>query len=104
MLFLGRPYTDENGEIDQALMEEINDPATIGRVRDWCLKHKHHIKTINWKTSSLDIMKMINEQLGTSLTHNQVKDALVDIDVYPVDPDSYEWHYCLSDKWLKKSF
>lgn len=100
MLLLGRPYTDENGRVDDALIDSLTEKERE-TLLDWIRVHIHKSSYINHKRTSYSLKHLFQEETGIYVTNNQFKDAMIELDFYPADPDELNWHYAISEKWLK---
>lgn len=101
MLLLNRAYTDEGKIVDNRLITDRKVDEQ-DKIYAWLRKVVHQRKNTNFKFSSVDIANLANKELNTDFTHNEVKDALLQLNIFPVDPDEFAWHYKASFRWEKK--
>ncbi len=101
MLLLGRPYTDENGTVDDALIDSMK-PQEREMLLDWIKMNVHKASYINHKRTSYGLKHLFEADTGIYVTNNQFKDGMIECGFYPSDPDELNWHYRISERWLKR--
>lgn len=97
MLLLGRPYTDENGHIDDELFTDLTEEDQA-KVMTWIKENIIPIKGVNYKHTSYGLKHYIQKELGIYMTNNQFKDAMLEAGFYPADPNKLNWNYRISEK------
>lgn len=102
MMLLGTPYTDENGQVDDHLLREVINPDYLENLMIWLDEHVEPAEEFNHEYSSLKLQEIINKDLGSIFTHNQIKDAINNLDLFPEDPDSFEWYYKVKVTWPER--
>lgn len=97
MIKNGRPYTDENGAIDDGLLtdhpQEIQD-IVLKWIRENFLPRKTELPT----STSYGLKHILQRDTGIYLTNNEFKDAMMMCNFNPVDPNELNWTYCISKK------
>ena len=97
MLKNGRPYSIENGSVDDRLITD--EPEVIqDAVCEWITRYLAPRKTPMFTWSSYGIKHVLQSDTGIYLTNNQFKDAMMRCGYDPVDPDTLNWCYCLSKR------
>lgn len=92
MIRNGRPYTNENGFIDAALITEHGD-AVIAAVDGWIRKNIRTGKKILHGHTSYGMKHMLEHDTGIYLTNNEFKDAMLLSGYQPVNPGNLNWKY-----------
>lgn len=97
MLKDGKPYTIENGWVDDGLLsgKTIEEQESV---RTWIHKSIKPRKTPLMTRSSYGIKHILERDTGIYLTNNEFKDAMLLEGYHPTDPNSLNWHYCISKK------
>lgn len=93
----GKPYTDENGWIDDKLITDLSF-ADQENVAQWIDDNIVPCGTPNIHLSSYSLKHMLEQDTGIYLTNNQFKDALLMEGYEPVNPDDLNWIYKISVK------
>ncbi len=88
----GKPYSIENGRIDDALLTDlpIEDQERVIR---WIKKNIAPRKTPNYSCSSYGIKHWLQNTIGIYLTNNQFKDAMWQCGYKPVNENKLNWNY-----------
>ncbi len=88
----GRPYSNENGWIDDAL---ITDESEFVQkiVRAWIVANIYPCKKSGDYHTSYGIKHILEGDTGIYLTNNQFKDAMLLAGFEPVNPDELNWTY-----------
>ena len=97
MMLLGRPYTDENGWVDNELITDLPE-AEMNKCLEWIKANFIPRKTPYMHSTSYGLKHKLQSALGIYLTNNQYKDAMLECGYEPVDPDALNWCYCISAK------
>ena len=97
MIKEGRPYSNENGSIDKALITE-HDREEVNVVCEWIKTNLIRIKTPNYDKSSYGLKQVLEKDTGIYLTNNEFKDAMLMCGYEPVNPHELNWNYCISKK------
>lgn len=92
MIKNGRPYTNENGFIDEALITERTDDE-ISVVDAWIRKNIRIGTKILRGHTSYGMKHMLEHDTGIYLTNNEFKDAMLLAGFQPVNPKELNWIY-----------
>lgn len=92
MIRNGRPYTNENGFIDGALITGRED-AVVTAVDGWIRKNIRAGEKILQGHTSYGMKHLLEHDTGVYLTNNEFKDAMLLAGYRPVNPDSLNWKY-----------
>ncbi len=92
MLKNNRPYTNENGAVDEALITDCNE-AEIRLVGEWIRENIRPAKSILAGRASYGLKHILQDDTGVYLTNNQFKDAMLLAGYKPVDPNELNWRY-----------
>lgn len=96
MIKNGRPYTNENGSVDDELLSDIpEDHQEV--VLLWIRDNIIPIKSGNFRHSSYGIKHILHHDTNIYLTNNQFKDAMMQCGHNPVDPDKLNWNFRISE-------
>ena len=99
MIKNGRPYTDENGQVDDALITNKNtDELTI--VSAWIRENLRKSDEVNESYTSYGLKHELEYDENLYLTNNEFKDAMLLAGFEPVDPNELNWRYRIT--YLKK--
>ena len=92
MLKNGRPYSNENGFIDNALISDktLDDLFTIAK---WIKDNIRPSRTILKYHTSYGLKHILEHDTGLHLTNNEFKDALLLAGYAPVNPNELNWRY-----------
>lgn len=93
----GRPYSNENGYIDSALITD-HPQEEVDRVCDWIEKNILPRQTPLYDWTSYGIKHLLQAETGIYLTNNEFKDAMLMCGYKPVNPNELNWSYCISKK------
>lgn len=97
MIKNGRPYSDENGYIDNGLITD-HDQMIQEIVFDWIRKNIRARKTPNYRHTSYGLKHNLQHDTSIYLSNNEFKDAMLECGFTPVDPDELNWSYGISEK------
>lgn len=97
MIKNGRPFTNENGSVDEALITG-HSKEEIDVVCEWIRSKLIRIKTPNYDKSSYGLKHILEKDIGLYLTNNEFKDAMLMCGYEPVNPNELNWNYCISKK------
>jgi len=97
MMINGRPYSNENGYIDDSLITSYLQEE-IDTVMDWIAEYISPRKTPLYGHTSYGIKHLLHRDTGIYLTNNEFKDAMLQAGYEPVDPNELNWHYRISKK------
>lgn len=92
MFMNGRPYTNENGHIDDGLITEQPE-AVIEAVSGWIRKNIRPARRILQGRTSYGLKHLLERDTGIYLTNNEFKDALFLAGYRPVNADELNWRY-----------
>ncbi len=92
MLKNNRPFTNENGVIDDALITTCHE-MDIRLVGEWIRNNIRPAKAILSGRTSYGLKHVLHSDTGLYLTNNQFKDAMLLAGYKPVNPDELNWHY-----------
>lgn len=99
MIKNGRPYSVENGYIDDKLITD--EPRVImDATIEWIQLYISPRKTPLLDRTSYGIKHILQSDTGIYLTNNQFKDAMMQCGYMPVNPNSLNWSYCISKRSL----
>lgn len=97
MIKNGRPYSIENGSVDDGLITD--KPQEIQEaVYAWITENIRSRKTHNRYHSSYGIKHILQGDCGIYLTNNEFKDAMMKCGFMPVNVNELNWTYCISEK------
>ncbi len=97
MLKNGRPYSIENGSIDDALITD-HSQEQIDIICNWIQENIYPRKTPLNSHTSYGIKHLLEANTGIYLTNNEFKDAMLLCGYEPVNPNELNWTYCISKK------
>lgn len=97
MLLNNRPYTNENGHIDEGLLTD-KSPEIAEKVCNWIHSNIHPRKTPLNGRSSYGIKHILERDTGIYLTNNEFKDAMLLCGFFPVNPNELNWRYRISSR------
>ena len=97
MLKNGRPYSVENGSVDDALITE-HPKKEIELVYQWIEDNLIRRKTPNYNVTSYGLKHDLERDTKIYLTNNEFKDAMLMCGYEPVNPKELNWNYCISSK------
>ena len=92
MIKNGRPYTNENGFTDGALITGRED-AVVTAVDGWIRKNIRAGKKLLQGHTSYGMKHLLEHDTGVYLTNNEFKDAMLLAGYRPVNPNSLNWKY-----------
>ena len=97
MIKNGKPYTNENGYVDDELLsdfpEGIQDIVLL-----WIHDNIRTSKSVNKCHSSYGIKHILHNDTNIYLTNNQFKDAMMQCGHNPDDPDRLNWNFRISER------
>jgi hypothetical protein len=97
MMLNGRPFSNENGYIDDGLITRHSQDE-IDVVLSWISENISPRKTPLCEHTSYGIKHLLKRDTGIYLTNNEFKDAMLLAGYRPVNPDELNWHYRISRK------
>ena len=97
MIKNNRPYTDENGWVDDELITDLPKEET-NKCLDWIKANLLPRKTPYNHATSYGLKHKLEHAIHIYLTNNQFKDAMMMCGFEPVNPNELNWRYCLSAK------
>lgn len=92
MIRNGRPYTNENGFIDKALITDRTDEE-ITNVSKWIKENIRVGKKILYGHTSYGMKHLLKHDTGIYLTNNEFKDAMLLSGYRPVNSNELNWRY-----------
>lgn len=94
MIKNGRPYSNENGYVDDGLI--TSHPSNeINAVKQWIADNIMASNEILHGRTSYGLKHLLNHDTGIYLTNNEFKDAMLMAGYQPVDPNELNWEYCI---------
>ena len=97
MMINGRPYSNENGYVDDGLITD-HPQEEIDAIMNWISNSIAPRKTPLGGHTSYGIKHLLERDTGIYLTNNEFKDAMLQAGYEPVDPNELNWHYRISKK------
>ena len=97
MMKNGRPYSNENGYVDDGLITSYPQEE-IDAVMNWIAENISPRKTPLDGHTSYGIKHLLQRDIGIYLTNNEFKDAMLQAGYEPVAPDDLNWYYRISKK------
>ncbi|MCU4706453.1 hypothetical protein [Mycoplasma sp. CSL7503-lung] len=97
MIRNNRPYTNENGWVDDNLITDIKEKEQE-IVFNWIYENIIPRKTELKTRTSYGIKHLLQKNTGIYLTNNQFKDAMMHCGYMPVNPNELNWTYRISKK------
>ena len=97
MMINGRPYSNENGYIDNSLITS-HPQEEIDTVMGWIAESITPRKTPLDGHTSYGIKHLLEHDTQIYLTNNEFKDAMLQAGYKPVNPNELNWHYRISKK------
>lgn len=98
MIKNGRPYTNENGYIDDGLITDISeDEQKI--VFNWIKENIEPRKRALSKRTSYGIKHILERDTGIYLTNNQFKDAMMLSGYTPIHANALNWIFKISSNF-----
>ncbi|MBN4083809.1 hypothetical protein JXZ92_03210 [Mycoplasma sp. CSL10137] len=97
MIINNRPYTNENGYVDDELIADIDEKKqeiVFNWIDENIMPRKTKLETI----TSYGIKHLLQKDTGIYLTNNQFKDAMMHCGYKPVNPNELNWTYRISKK------
>lgn len=92
-----RPYSIENGSVDDALISE-HPQEEISLVCNWIKENIIPRNTPLVGFTSYRIKHIFERDTNLYLTNNEFKDAMLMCGFYPVNANALNWSYCISKK------
>lgn len=92
MLKDGRPYTNENGTVDDGLVtgRSLEEIDVVAR---WIHSNVAHGRRKMEGHDSYGLKHILQRDTGLYLTNNEFKDAMFLMGFKPVDPNALNWEY-----------
>ena len=97
MMINGRPYSNENGYIDDSLITS-HPQEEIDIVLNWIVENISPRKTPLHGHTSYGIKHLLERDLHIYLTNNEFKDAMLLSGYTPIDSNELNWRYRISKK------
>ena len=97
MIKNGKPYTNENGYIDDKLLADKSEEEVV-LIMNWIRKNIIPRKTFNLTASSYRLKHYLERDTGLYLTNNEFKDAMLICGYTPYYENELNWHYRISQK------
>lgn len=97
MIINGRPYSNENGYVDDDLITS-HPQEEIDVVMNWITENISPRKTPMTDRTSYGIKHLLERDTHIYLTNNEFKDVMFMAGYPPVDSDELNWCYRISDK------
>lgn len=97
MMVNGRPYSNENGYVDDELITS-HPQEEIDAVLNWIAESISPRKTPLYGHTSYGIKHLLERDVHIYLTNNEFKDAMLLAGYEPVDPNELNWCYRISKK------
>jgi hypothetical protein len=93
----GRPYSIENGYVDDGLI--TSQPYEVRmEVFKWIKENIVAADKANDRHTSYGIKHILERDTEIYLTNNEFKDAMLMCGYCPVDENELNWTYCISEK------
>ena len=92
MIKNNRPYTNENGSIDDALITKHGDEE-ITAIQEWIRKNIRAGKKVLKGYTSYGMKHLLEHDTRIYLTNNEFKDAMWLSGYMPVNPKELNWEY-----------
>ena len=97
MLKDGRPYSNENGHVDDALITS-RSKEEIDIVCRWIEMNLFPRKTVLDSHTSYGLKHILERDTGIYLTNNEFKDAMLMCGYEPANPNDLNWCYGISKR------
>lgn len=92
MIKNGRPYSVENGHVDDALITSHSDEE-ITIVKKWIADNIKPSSEVLENRTSYGLKHILQKDTKIYLTNNEFKDAMLLEGYEPVDPNELNWEY-----------
>lgn len=92
MMKNGRPYTSENGVVDNALIYTISD-ADAALVSRWIKDNIRHADGNFTGRTSYGLKHLLQQDCGVYLTNNQFKHAMLLAGFVPINANDLNWEF-----------
>lgn len=92
MIKMNRPYSIENGYIDDALITD-RSLEDIDTVMKWKNNNIRPSNSVLSGRTSYGLKHLLKHDTGIYLTNNEFKDAMMYAGYFPVDANELNWHY-----------
>ncbi len=92
MIKNGRPYSNENGYVDDGLITSRSDDE-IQVVKQWIADNIKVDKEILQNKTSYGLKHLLQHDTGIYLTNNEFKDAMMIAGYHPINPNNLNWEY-----------
>ena len=97
MIKNGRPYTDENGYVDDRLITDLPQDVQ-DTVMKWIRERIVPRKTVLHGKTSYGLKHLLERDTNIYLSNNEFKDAMMICGYEPHDPNRLNWEYAISRK------
>ena len=97
MIKNGRPFSYENGWIDDALIT-THSKEEIEMVCNWIIENIYPRQTPTYEKTSYNLKHVLERDKGIYLTNNEFKDAMLMCGFEPINVNKLNWVYCISKK------
>ena len=97
MIKNGRPFSNENGWIDDKLITN-HSKEEVEMVCNWISENIYPRKTPMYDKTSYGLKHILESDTGLYLTNNEFKDAMLMCGFEPVNENELNWVYCISKK------
>lgn len=97
MIKNGRPYSNENGYVDDGLITE-HSKEEQETVMNWIRDNIKPRKTPLYSRTSYGMKHILEGNTGIYLTNNEFKDAMMMCGFEPTNVNELNWTYCISKK------
>lgn len=92
MIKNGRPYTNENGAVDDRLVSGRDDGELL-QIDGWIRENVRKSRSVCKGRTSYGLKHALERDTGIYLTNNEFKDAMLLAGYRPVDPGELNWRY-----------
>lgn len=92
MMKNNKPYTNENGHIDDALVTDL-DTKSQASITEWIKSNIRPSQKVLQGRTSYGLKHVLERDTGIYLTNNQFKDAMLSAGYSPVNPNELNWRY-----------
>lgn len=94
MIKNGRPYTNENGSVDDSLVTSHTDNE-MNIIKQWIDDNILSSTEILYSMNSYSLKHLLQHDTGIYLTNNEFKDAMLFAGYQPINPNDLNWKYCI---------
>lgn len=92
MMKNNKPYTNENGHIDDTLVTDLNAKEQ-SEISEWIKRNIRPARKVLQGRTSYGLKHVLEHDTGIYLTNNQFKDAMLSAGYTPVNPNELNWRY-----------